>query len=68
VYDYFPEAKATDLACYPSSGRIIDACFESVSPALTAESPAVSRRLDGGRSVLEDPEVQRRGPNRAADG
>jgi ubiquinone/menaquinone biosynthesis C-methylase UbiE len=51
VYDYFPEAKVTDLARYPSSGKSLTRCFVSVSIELIAASLAVSHDATWWRCV-----------------
>jgi ubiquinone/menaquinone biosynthesis C-methylase UbiE len=66
VYDYFPETKATDLARYPSSGQIIDAMVQAGFERVDCRVACRFAQTRRGRSVLEDPELQRRGCSQMA--
>jgi hypothetical protein len=66
VYDYFPETKATDLACYPSSGQIIDAMLRAGFARVDFRVACRFAQTRRGRSVLEDPELRRRGCSQIA--
>ena len=66
MYDYFPETKATDLARYPSSGQVIDAMLRAGFARVDCRVACRFAHARPGRSVLEDPELQRRGCSQMA--
>lgn len=66
VYDYFPETKATDRARYPSSGQMIDVMLQAEFEGVDCRAACRFAQTRRGRSVLEDPELQRRGCSQMA--
>jgi len=66
VYDYFPQTRATDLARYPSSGQIIDTMLQVGFTRVDCRVACRFAQTRRGRSVLEDPELQRRGCSQMA--
>jgi ubiquinone/menaquinone biosynthesis C-methylase UbiE len=66
VYDYFPETRAADLACYPSSGQITDAMLRAGFSGVECRVVSRLRQTRWGRAVLADPELQRKGCSQLA--
>lgn len=66
LYDYFPEARALDLRCYPSVDQLrnwmIDSGLESIE---TVEVERIRRRFTGGE-ILEDYFLQRQASSQLA--
>ena len=66
VYDYFPETMATDLARFPSSGQITDAMLRAGFDRVECGVACSFTETRVGRTVLDDPELQRRGCSQMA--
>jgi SAM-dependent methyltransferase len=66
VYDFFPETRATDLARYPSSGRIADAMLRAGFDRVESQVRGQFTQRRIGQTIFEDPELQRNGCSQMA--
>jgi hypothetical protein len=66
VYDYFPGTRETDLARFPSAGRLLD---WMTAAGFERASWQIAERLDGslsGRAVLDDHFLKKQGTSQLA--